>query len=334
MQRSLRHALLLSLLTLGACSPPPPEPTVAEADPLAEVERMYTERRFDELAEALLEAQKTQPLGPEATLRLAQAQAALGEVPKAVLTARKGVEAHPQYYPLALILAEVYSALNQHALAADALRTARANGCPDADVALFLGVCLGRMVDLEGARAEFDRARAAGVPQSEIDYNLAVLLHQQRQDVEAEERLRRVMETTPEHPLAQRELARVLLAGATADDPRLEEAEQHINASLDRDPEDWRAYELMGDASMLREDFEASVAYYTEALRYGHNPEHVEHKYRAAASAQRAWLIEQGVLAPPEASKGEGLPDKVKESLELLKHQGARGTSQPADGGH
>jgi len=92
---------------------------------------------------------------------------------------------------------------------------------------------------------------------------------------EAERLLRHVLEIAPEHPYAGRELARVLLADATKVDERVQEAELLVNARLDKDLEDWRAYELMGDVAMVRDDFEAAVAYYTEALRY-HDPARAE----------------------------------------------------------
>jgi Flp pilus assembly protein TadD len=334
MQPSIRTAFLLAALLLASCSPEAVEPPHAGGGAQVDVETLYSEAKYAEVVGLLERKRATGPLTAEETMRLAQSQLALGEIPKAVLAARNGMAEHPEHHRLALLLAEVYVELNQYSKAVETLRTARANGCPDSETTLLLGVCLGRLVDLEGARAEFERARAAGVAESEVDYNLAVLLFEQGEDAECERLLRHVRETAPAHPFAERELARVLIKGATAVDPRVEEAETLLNANLDRDMEDWRTYELLGDVSMLREDFEAAVAYYEEALRYGTNPVHVEGKYRVAKRAQNAWLVEQGIITEKQQDlPGKGLPVQVIDSLEHLRLKPEQGGGELRDGG-
>lgn len=333
MQLSIRHAVLLAALAASSCSPDPAGTAEASGSSQVSVETLYGEEKFAEVVDVLERKRQVGPLTAEETVRLAQSRIALGEIPKAVLVARNGMAAYPEHHRLALLLAEVYVQLNQYPKAVEALRTARASGCPDSETALLLGVCLGRLVDLEGARAEFERARAAGIAESETEYNLAILLYEQGDNAESERLLRHVREIAPEHPFAERELARALMKGATEVDPRVEEAELLLNASLDRNLEDWRTYELIGDVSMLREDFEAAVAYYNEALRFGLNPIHVEGKYRVAKRAQNAWLVEQGIIQEPAQDlPGKGLPMKVKDSLEHLRQQSQSASGELHDG--
>lgn len=318
--------LLLSLLVCVSCGP-----ELERADALLE------KGEFQQVVELLSDDSQPGPPSPEVTVRLAKAYWGLDEVPKAVRICRDTLAAHPQATLVSRILAEMYLSLAQYPRAVETLREARANGAGDEVIALTLGVSLGRMKDLEGAREELARAARAGAPQTDVDYNMAVILGQEEQHAEAEGLLKKVLAADPDHFDAERELARILLCAGMDDAGRLEEAVRSLNAVLDARPQDWRANELMGDAYMAYGDPEAAVFYYTDALKYGRNPEHVEGKYRAAAQARNDLLREQGVLEEKSRPRGSPppIPDSLRERWDRARRERAEqageagGTEQP-----
>ena len=213
---------------------------------------------------------------------------ALGEQPKAVKALKEGILLHPLHYELSVMLAEVYLSLGQSRLAVPVLLDARERGAPDKVVSVTLAICHGHLRSFENALEELERAERGGAPKTDVGYNRSLILLEEGRTDEARDVLEEVLEQSGEHLAALREHARALVLTAEGEeDERLDRAISQVNKVLEIRTEDWRAYEVLGDAFLAQADPMAAIAAYTEALRYGRNPAVVEDKYRAAAVEAR-----------------------------------------------
>lgn len=345
-QRRLQWFVGLTLIAATACTREEPGRGERTADPAGgssqvargategeRVDALLAQGAFAEVVDLLWPRYELQPAPPEMAARLARALWALEEFPKAIRLCRASLEAHPRSAEVAFLLGEMYFSLGQYPQAAESYRSAREFGASEQRVSLSLGVCLGRMRDFAAARAEFERAAAAGAPANEVDYNMAVLRIQEGDVQGAGTLLRKVLESDPQNLDAQRELARVLVDDAEHDAAHLEEGMRLLNAVLDARPEDWRANELLGDAYMASGDFEAAVTFYTEALRHGRNPQHVEDKFLRAARARNEVLRQQGLMpeAPRQRGGGPPIPEGTRTRWEREREE--QGASEPDSGG-
>jgi len=168
-------------------------------------------------------------------------------------------------------------------------------------------VLKGILQDFAGAEAELERARAAGAPATDIEYNLAVLATARGDLPRAEALLQGIVERgdAPTHVL--RELARARLDQAPGSEERAIEVRDAVNA-LAGVEEDWRVWEILGDCEMVFGDAQAARLYYTYALKYGQNPPRIEDKYRRAARALQEEMEAAGMLPKPEKVKRPAPP--------------------------
>jgi tetratricopeptide (TPR) repeat protein len=248
---------------------------------------------------------------------------ALGEQPKAVRALQEGIIEHPQDHELSVLLADIYLSLGQSRLAIPVLLEARDRGAPDKVISVTLAVCHGHSRAFERALEELDRAERGGAPVADVGYNKSLILLQEGRADEARGILEAILEQSGEHLAALREHARALVLTATGEqDERLDLAISQVNQVLEIRTEDWRAYEVLGDAFLAQADPLAAIAAYTEALRYGRNPAEVEDKYRAAAiramqlhgdAVDLPAMKPQNAL-PPLPPSMEGLEDLLRSS--------------------
>ena len=98
---------------------------------------------------------------------------------------------------------------------------------------------------MNGAREEFERARAAGANVDDVDYNIALIELEQGELEAAERLLAGVLERNPERTHVRRELARVRFQGKTATID-----ETRAAASFDADA----GYEVMAIPFVMRLD--------------------------------------------------------------------------------
>lgn len=243
---------------------------------------------------------------------------ALGEQPKAVKALQEGIEEHPLHHELSVILAEVYLSLGQSRLAVPVLLEARDRGAPDKVVSVTLAICHGHLRSFESALAELERAERSGAPATDVGYNRSLILLEEGRADEARDILEQVLEQSGEHLAALREHARALVLTAEGEeDERLVQAVTQVNQVLEIRTEDWRAYEILGDAFFAQADPMAAIAAYTEALRFGRNPAVVEDKYRAAAIEARRLYGDSVDL--PTVKPEQALPP-LPPSMEGLEH--------------
>jgi tetratricopeptide (TPR) repeat protein len=171
-----------------------------------------------------------------------------------------------------------------------------------------MGSVLGRMGELDAARAEFERAGKAGVEEKLVIYNQALLLTQQDQTLKARTMFAGLVEKYPTWAPAKRELALADLAlekvkGESFDRAVVDRALDTLMSVKDALPNDWRLYEGIGDAWLLKGDYDASVFAYTEALRYGKNPKSVESRYVVAKKKQNEAHAQAEAQAQAQAKK-------------------------------
>jgi len=246
---------------------------------------------------------------------------ALGEHPKAVRALKGGIITYPDEYSLTVVLADIYLSLDQPGLAKTVLRDARERGATDDVISVPLAICLGKEGNNAQALVELERAELAGVPLTDVGYNKSLILLRDGRAHEARDILEAVLEQSGEHLAALREHARALVMTSEGEhDERLDRAILQVNQVLEIRTEDWRAYEVLGDAFLAQADPMAAIAAYTEALRFGRNPAAVEDKYRAAAIRARQLhgdavdlptFKPQNAL-PPLPPSMEGLEDLIR----------------------
>ena len=248
---------------------------------------------------------------------------ALGEHPKAVRTLQGGIVTFPEEHGLTVVLADIYLSLGQPRLAKAVLSDARERGAPDEVISVPLAICLGKKGDYEQALIELERAERDGASLTDVGYNKSLILLKEGRADEAKNLLEAVLEQSGEHLAALREHARALVMTAEGEhDVRLDLAISQVNQVLQIRTEDWRAYEVLGDAFLAQADPVAAIAAYTEALRFGRNPAEVEDKYRAAAVRARQLhgdavdlpTVKPERSIPPLPPSMEGLEDLLRGS--------------------
>lgn len=248
---------------------------------------------------------------------------ALEEHPKAVRTLLSGIITYPEEHSLTVVLADIYLSLGQPRLAKAVLRDARERGAPDEVISVPLAICLAREGDYEQALVELERAERGGASLTDVGYNKSLILLKEGRADEARDILEAVLEQSGEHLAALREHARALVMTAEGEhDERLDQAISQVNQVLEIRTEDWRAYEVLGDAFLAQADPMAAIAAYTEALRFGRNPATVEDKYRAAAVRARQLYgdavdlptVKPQNALPPLPPSMEGLEDLLRGS--------------------
>lgn len=282
----IRRALIpISCIALAlACAPR------ADVD-LRQADRHIEANELD-AAIALLQGFRAQ-VGPrsDVALRLGRAYEAKNDASSAVVLYKECVEAHPGAADVWLQLASVYADLAQFPRARDAFDKARAHGVADDRMALAFGVCLGRMGDYDAAEAELLRAARAGVDATIVDYNRSLVLVQKRSWLQALELLEGVVQKLPDYQPALRELARTLILQEPRDEAAIRRGLKLAWQAVEKNPEDWRAHEVLGAGYLALQDWEAATEALIQALRLGGNPPSVEEKYVAA---QRLKLAAEG----------------------------------------
>lgn len=278
--------------------------------------------------EALVELRQLQRLdrgGAEAVQWEAICLLALNEQPKAVHVLQKGILAFQEEYTLSVILADIYLSLGQPRLAVPVLLDARERGAPDRVISVTLATCHGLSRSFDQALEELERAELGGAPLADVGYNRSLIFLEEGRADEAIDLLEAVLEQSGEHLAALREHARALVMTSEGEqDERLNQAISQVNQVLDFQAEDWRAYEVLGDAFLAQADPVAAIAAYTEALRFGRNPVQVEDKYRqAAVRARRLYgdAVDLPGIRPQKALPP--LPPSLEGIEELLR--GSRG---------
>lgn len=220
-------------------------------------------------------------------LLLAELQRRDGDASGAIMSLRRTSERHPNDPRSLVMLGRVYGESGQKGMALDALLKARSKGAPDSLVALDMGTALAQAERLDEARAEFERARKAGLDAHVVDYNLGLLDVQRGAAADAVRHFETAHAAKPDWAPARRELARALLLQSPEDKQVAERALDLLVDKLELFKDDWRAQEAIGDAWMIVGDIDAALQAYVEALRAGQNPKSVEDRYRVAKLRQR-----------------------------------------------
>ena len=220
-------------------------------------------------------------------LLLAELQRRDGDASGAIMSLRATAERHPNDPRSLVMLGRVYGESGQKGMALDAFLKARSKGAPDSLVALDMGTALAQAERLDEARAEFERARKAGLDAHVVDYNLGLLDVQRGAAADAVRHFETAHAAKPDWAPARRELARALLLQSPEDKQVAERALDLLVEKLELFKEDWRAQEAIGDAWMVVGDVDAALQAYVEALRAGQNPKSVEERYRVAKLRQR-----------------------------------------------
>lgn len=275
--------LLAGLPLISACKPDSASAKVSfeAVDPLLQKRDLPG---AEKLLNELLEQHGQQP---GIVTRLARVMRADGREGEAITLLRRASESNPNSPAIWYELGLIYEDIEQYPKAKEALLKAREAGAKDQAIALLLGGVLGRMGETDAAAAEFDKALAAGGDEVQIRYNQALVQFQRKDYAGARAILEALIAKHPGHDDSRRELARVLLAESPGDPAQVERAGALLWDVKDKFAEDMHTWELMGDYWLLKADYVAAVAAYTEALRCGKNPPHVEAKYRVAEQARR-----------------------------------------------
>ena len=311
----LAIGLSLGLLALWSGCP--------QADAVGDIVPLMEQGRFEE-ALSELELLRSQDEGGAEVVRFqAICLLALNEQPKAVRVLREGIRAFPADHELSVVLADVYLSLGQPRLAIPVLLDARERGAPDGVISVPLAVCHGHARAFERALEELERAERGGAPFADVCYNRSLILLEEGRADEARDILEQVLEQSGEHLAVLREHARALVMTSEGEnDVRLDQAIVQVNQVLELRAEDWRAYEVLGDAFLAQADPVAAIAAYTEALRFGNNPLQVEDKYREAAVRARREFgdavdlpgVRPERALPPLPPSLEGLEDILRGS--------------------
>ncbi|MFT7542846.1 MAG: putative Zn-dependent protease [Gammaproteobacteria bacterium] len=342
--KRLAPILIAPFLFLPACG----EPSSAAAhEAPVHLDALLAANKLDEVVAYLQPLFDAGELSAADSDLLARVRISQNELPKAVKILKTTLERKPEATAVSVRLSSVYQSIGLQDKALETLLSARAAGGTDLELALVIGIAKGRLGDLEGARAEFLLARAAGANAADIDYNLALIEMDQENYAEAEEALKRLLAADPTRVSVRRELAHAELETGTATP---EQVRDEMNRVLEEDPEDWRAWELLADAEMKLGDYLAAKAYYTSALEFGtkelgNNPPRVETKYVAAAEWVQDIMRADGMLPPePDASQLEpppfpvGVQERQREAkIKALEEQAAeeaasKGSEGASDG--
>jgi len=275
--------LLAGLPLISACKPDSASAKVSfeAVDPLLQKRDLPG---AEKLLNELLEQHGQQP---GIVTRLARVMRADGREGEAITLLRRASESNLNSPAIWYELGLIYEDIEQYPKAKEALLKAREAGAKDQAIALLLGGVLGRMGETDAAAAEFDKALAAGGDEVQIRYNQALVQFQRKDYAGARAILEALIAKHPGHDDSRRELARVLLAESPGDPAQVERAGALLWDVKDKFAEDMHTWELMGDYWLLKADYVAAVDAYTEALRCGKNPPHVEAKYRVAEQARR-----------------------------------------------
>ncbi len=278
--------LLACVLALGAagCREKPPKPVAPPSGDSAggategAAEPSAAERL--EAAKAALEARRPKE-GSTAEFAMDEARllVAAGDVSGAMRVLREAAGLHPRAYRLHMMSAELMSGLGQTAWALDELLAARAAGAPDDELAFALAVAFGRLGRTDESEREFDRAEKAGAAADALAYNRALIAKERGELAKAHELLRSAHALQPTVASYIREMARVELDLSASDPSMRVQAMEHVNRALDLNEEDWRSYELLGDIFRADGDLEAAKTSYVEAMRLGQSPPHLDDKY-------------------------------------------------------
>jgi tetratricopeptide (TPR) repeat protein len=264
-------------------------------DPFAAVNALVKSKDYPAAVQKLEAMRAQKGDDPEVSLRLMELYHRQDEPARAIMRGRDAIAAHPDAKELYVPLADLYAQNLQFEPAQALLLEARKRGIDDKEVAFKLGTVLANLHDNTGARAEFERALAAGLEERLGKYNLALLSVAEDDRPKARAMLEDVVAKNPKFSAAKRELAHVILDQAILDAGESRQVDMaQVNVAMnmlwdlkDDLKEDWRVYEAMGDGWLLQGDFDASVAAYTDALRYGKNPKSVEARYRVAMTKKK-----------------------------------------------
>lgn len=260
---------LLLLTSLAACTPPP---TTAD-----KVRELAQAGDFDQAMQLLRAEEKANGLTLEVGLLMGGIHEAQSNPSTAIGIYRKTAEQFPGSGEVELRMAEIYLKLDQIEASVKRTRKAREAGISDADTALPLAIGLAHLGQFEESSKELDRAEAAGVALSTIEYNRALIRSQAGDKTAAREHLLRALEGAPEDPSVLRELGRVELELAEGDDlGAVARAEEYVNRSLSisegQGDGDWRAYEVLGDCFVIRKDWTAASEMFLQAKKVGREP--------------------------------------------------------------
>jgi len=277
-------ALVVSLLLLTACS----RRDAPKGPSLAEIDRAIEAAGPSGAVARLESLREEHGLTKEILLRLGQAYERQDELGRAVATYKSGLEADPLAGELSLALARIYMRLDQYERARDAFLAARKGGVGDDQISIELATCLGQLGDLDGADEEFRRAGAAGLPATIVDYNHAVVRMGRGHCREARDMLGKVLESDPGFHAARREFAQALLTCEKPDAATVQRVLDMAWECVRAMPEDWRSQDVLGQAYLELNDWEAAKAAFVEALRLGQNPPAVEDHYVRAEEMRRA----------------------------------------------
>lgn len=302
--RPISAAFAVALLAiLPACRDQAPEKPARPVTRWSAVEDLVRQKDYAG-AYAALEAMRVEGK-PDVDLlvRLAEVKRLQGDVAKAILHLREAAAADPASASVVERLAALYSSVGEYAKTRELIEAARAKGTNTIELAMLLGQSLGQQKEFEAALREFEAARALGAQPPVVLYNRALVLGQMQRNAEAVQALEEVVKTASGHLVlaGKRELARALLDGKPTDPAVVERALDLLVSVQPELPEDWRVQESIGDAWMLRGDWDAAILSYTEALRLGKNPKSVEDRYRMAVTRKRE--RDSAGVPPPPAPK-------------------------------
>src|SRR6185503_1199081 len=197
---SVTASILAVAIAVQSCArTAEPQPPVS----FAAVDQLMQARDHASAIRMLEEMRAEHGASPDLTLRLVQAYAGTGDLSKALLRCKEGLEAAPDEKRLYLALGQIHARVSQHTQAREAFEKARALGISDKIVALPYGTTLGQLNDLDGAEREFEKARAAGEDALVVDYNLALVKSQRKDYVQAQALLERVLAADPTYAPAK-----------------------------------------------------------------------------------------------------------------------------------
>lgn len=339
--RRLVLPLLLPVLFLSSCNHkaagPSAKPgsvaTATASAPQVDLDALIAAQDLDGLVAALQPRFEDGTITAEHARLLAEVRLRQNEVPKAVKILKATLAAHPEETGASLLLSEVYVGLKQPKVGLQVLQDARTAGGTDEDLALTMGLVQGKLGNLKEAQQEFERARAAGADPEDVDYNLALIELELGNFGEAQEHFSSLLERDPELHHVKRELARAKFLEMKSDPDEIRDL---CNTVLESEPEDWRAWELLGDVEMTSLDFMAAKTYYTNALKFGskeigNNPPRVEAKWTDAAEALREEFKAAGLIPDEDRSPGQGGAPPLPAGFEERQREARRKAAAEAE---